>query len=333
MFSASWVLGPGGYYGTTGVFANAYASAAAAGFAAGGIQGGNLNSALSGAVSAAAFYGVGELSGAHSFAGTKEQFFLSPEHVQQTLGHALVGCAQAASSGSSCASGASAAAFAAVAGPIIPGEVGSASNFAGRVVVGALGGKLGGGSYEGGAFTAAFGYLFNECGSAKGCAKLFGYDTSSPKFHYWRVEMDLCDKCTNDRNAPYVALAYATPVGGVEPYTNIGGFKALGLPVPWASDWNPMLWAPYAGGIIYQMPSSVGFSVTNYTYFLHPMHDGVVEFSVVAKGDNWRMIANGVGENGAGWLAGLNNYSGQRMFNGLMGMARSCYASKCFTPN
>ena len=113
-------------------------------------------------MSAAAFYGVGEFSGAHSFSGSKEAFFMSPQHVAQTLGHAVVGCAQAAASGGSCASGASAAAFSALAGPQIPGEVGSADNFAGRVIVGALGGKIGGGTFEGGAFTAAFGYLFND---------------------------------------------------------------------------------------------------------------------------------------------------------------------------
>jgi hypothetical protein len=113
------------------------------------------------AISAAAFYGVGEISGAHANAG-KPNFFMSPEHIAQTVGHAVVGCAQATASGGSCASGATAAAFSALVGPKLPGKTGTAVNFAGRVIAGAIGAKVGGGTYEGGAFTAAFGYLFND---------------------------------------------------------------------------------------------------------------------------------------------------------------------------
>jgi hypothetical protein len=39
------------------------------------------------------------------------------------------------------------------------------------VIVGALGGKIGGGTFEGGSFTAAFGYLFNDVGGRKNPAQ------------------------------------------------------------------------------------------------------------------------------------------------------------------
>lgn len=63
------------------------ATTAAAGFASGGISGGNLNSALQGAFFAAAFFQVGELSGAHAAANGVG----SVNRVGQVAGHALVG--------------------------------------------------------------------------------------------------------------------------------------------------------------------------------------------------------------------------------------------------
>lgn len=50
----------------------------------------------------------------------------------------------------------------AAAGPNLPGADISATRFIAQVAVGAVAGKLGGGSYENGAMSAAFGYLFNH---------------------------------------------------------------------------------------------------------------------------------------------------------------------------
>jgi len=73
-----------------------------------------------------------------------------------------------------------AAGFAELAGPPIQELAGTsvAANIAGRAVVGAVGSKLGGGSYENGAVTAAFGYLFNHCahGDCTSFGEQFAYD-------------------------------------------------------------------------------------------------------------------------------------------------------------
>lgn len=49
----------------------------------------------------------------------------------------------------------------------MPGARISVARFVGQIAVGAAGSKLGGGSFENGAITAAFGYLFNEVGSQR----------------------------------------------------------------------------------------------------------------------------------------------------------------------
>ena len=138
-----------------------FVTAVASGFAAGGIQGGNIESALTGAMFAGAFYGVGELTGAHASAA-KPEFFLSAEHVRQVAGHAVLGCTQAVMAGGNCRSGALSAAIPAAAGPKLPGEVGTLTNMLGRAVVGAIASRLGGGRAELGAFQAVFAYLTND---------------------------------------------------------------------------------------------------------------------------------------------------------------------------
>lgn len=108
-----------------------------------------------------AFYGVGELTGAHASAA-KPEFFLSAEHVRQVAGHAVLGCTQAVMAGGNCRSGALSAAIPAAAGPKLPGEVGTLTNMLGRAVVGAIASRLGGGRAELGAFQAVFAYLTND---------------------------------------------------------------------------------------------------------------------------------------------------------------------------
>jgi RHS repeat-associated protein len=143
-------------------------SAIASGFAAGGIAGGNLQSAVQGALTAAAFFAVGELSGAHNSGGTSSMS--SGQRLGQIAGHAAVGCGSAVAAGGSCKAGAVGAAFSSIAGPLLPGGDASdfnAGNFVGRMLVGAIGSKLGGGQYQNGAMTAAFEYLFNFLARAR----------------------------------------------------------------------------------------------------------------------------------------------------------------------
>jgi RHS repeat-associated protein len=169
----AWAVGPAGFFASSGGIVGAaglatggtaqFLSVVAGGFAAGGINGGNLNSALQGAFFAAAFYGVGDLSGAHQLGDSMT--FGSGAHAAQVAGHMVVGCAQSAAAGGSCRAGALSAGFAAGAGPLLPGARVSVTRFAAQVLVGAAASRAGGGSFENGAITAAFGYLFNEVGS------------------------------------------------------------------------------------------------------------------------------------------------------------------------
>jgi len=154
-------VGPSGHFGASGgLFGSPLASTIAGGFAAGGLAGGNIQSAVQGAFFAAAFYGVGDWSGAH--AAGDSLAFGSPVHLAQTAGHAVVGCAQAAAAGGSCGRGALSAGFAAYAGPLLPGEPRSVARLVATVVAGGTASTLGGGKFANGAVTAAFGYLFNS---------------------------------------------------------------------------------------------------------------------------------------------------------------------------
>jgi RHS repeat-associated protein len=98
---------------------------------------------------AAAFTGAGGISAS-----------LSPELV---IAHALLGCAQQASSGGQCGPGAAAAAFGKIATGLTGGiESGPAAQFAITTVVGGTASVIGGGKFANGAAQAGFGYLLNE---------------------------------------------------------------------------------------------------------------------------------------------------------------------------
>ena len=130
--------------------------AVASGFASGGIAGGNIQSALQGAffggllnVGATAF----GLHGAAGFGGAK--------HLGQTALHAAVGCAQGAAAGGSCRSGALAGGVSAFASPALKG-LSNSGKYVAAAVIGGVASKLGGGKFENGALTGAFGYLLND---------------------------------------------------------------------------------------------------------------------------------------------------------------------------
>jgi RHS repeat-associated protein len=103
----------------------------------------------------------GAIAGPDGTDGTFDPF--SEGHLANIVGHALVGCGQAAASGGKCGAGALAGTVASAAGPYTYNL-----NFAaGLVANAALGGGaavLGGGKFENGAITGAFGYLFNHFG-------------------------------------------------------------------------------------------------------------------------------------------------------------------------
>ncbi|MCW5620467.1 MAG: RHS repeat protein, partial [Burkholderiales bacterium] len=125
------------------------------GFAGGLVSSaGDLKAAVQGGVTAALFYGAGELGK------------LTGSLAVRAAAHAAVGCASLAASGGSCGAGAAAAAFAVLAGPEL-GEWGKAGNLVRNAVVGGTASVIAGGKFANGAFTAAYGYLFNELNHPK----------------------------------------------------------------------------------------------------------------------------------------------------------------------
>lgn len=102
---------------------------------------------------AAAFTGAGGISAS-----------LSPELV---IAHALLGCAQQASSGGQCGPGAAAAAFGKIATGLTGGVESGLAQFAITTVVGGTASVIGGGKFANGAAQAAFGYLFNSLAHPK----------------------------------------------------------------------------------------------------------------------------------------------------------------------
>jgi hypothetical protein len=104
-----------------------------------------------------AFYGVGEITGHNpSFDNTSAYF-------ANVAGHAALGCASAVASGNKCGSSALAGAVTSAAGPYI-NNIGFTGSLVANAVVGGLSAVAGGGKFENGAITAAFGYFFNSLG-------------------------------------------------------------------------------------------------------------------------------------------------------------------------
>jgi hypothetical protein len=95
----------------------------------------------------------------------------SQAHFANIASHAAVGCLSAAASGGSCKSGALSGAAGAAATPLVGKVFSDPENNLGDYVggtaasgvVGGLASVAGGGKFENGAVTAAFGYMFNNC--------------------------------------------------------------------------------------------------------------------------------------------------------------------------
>ena len=125
------------------------------GFAGGLVgSGGDLKSAAKSALTGGAFGFVGGTWGAGSF--------------ENYAGHAVVGCASAAMDGGKCGSGAASALLGKFTTNKTEGLNPIARGIA-ATVAGGVGAKITGGSFQNGAMTAAFGYLFNACGGRNGC--------------------------------------------------------------------------------------------------------------------------------------------------------------------
>jgi RHS repeat-associated protein len=146
--------------------AGAIAFAEAEAFAAvGGATNGDFNGSAYGWVNGQPMNSIGQTAG---------EWMQTPMFAANIAGHAAIGCAVGEASGSGCGAGAAGAGFGAIAAPVLVTAFPSPhDNFAqlmggtlGSAGVGGLGSIVGGGKFENGAITAAFGYIFNSVGLA-----------------------------------------------------------------------------------------------------------------------------------------------------------------------
>jgi len=125
----------------------------------GAVASGMLGGALSGAVATGTLKGavLGGLTGA-AFAGVGDKF----AGWENVVGHAAVGCASSVGSGGGCQSGALSGAAGSMFSQFGPQFDSFAANLVANSVAGGVASVVGGGKFENGAKTAAFGYLFNQ---------------------------------------------------------------------------------------------------------------------------------------------------------------------------
>jgi RHS repeat-associated protein len=152
-------------------------AATTANFVVTGLSTGRLDMALKAAAisaaTAAAFYGVGEMTGNFDgvlnpqLGGHGPLQFGSDAHLFNIAGHALVGCGAAVASGGTCGPGALSGAVPSLAGPVVNNLPFQAALVA-NGTLGGLASVAGGGKFANGAITGAFGYLFNAEGKKGG---------------------------------------------------------------------------------------------------------------------------------------------------------------------
>ena len=156
-----------------------------------GMTSGNLGQAVRSAViafvTAAAFDAVGT---ATLGPGHKMPDLLSPKHLANMAGHALVGCVSAAAQGRRCGPGALSAAAGSFAGPILR-DLGFHRNLVAHAVVGGIASVAGGGNFANGAITAAYGYLFNALGDLPPAPP--GYNSATWRYAPFIDELNVID--------------------------------------------------------------------------------------------------------------------------------------------
>ena len=125
-----------------------------------------LNAGVIAAFTAGAFYVVGNLTdvvNASPIGSHTQPDFGSPAYAFNIAGHALVGCASAEASGGKCGPAPLAGGVTSAAGPFV-NKLDFAPALVANSVVGGAAAVAGGGKFENGAITGAFGYLFNSEG-------------------------------------------------------------------------------------------------------------------------------------------------------------------------
>jgi RHS repeat-associated protein len=157
--------------------AGAVLAAAASAAIVTGLSGGKLADILKAAViagaTAFAFAEIGTLTGFHGVPLSQINASNISNFAANIAGHAAIGCLSAVASGGKCEAGAISAAAGAASAPLVleafpDASTNTVQRLEGSAVSGVVGGLAslaGGGKFEDGAVTAAFGYLFNAgCG-------------------------------------------------------------------------------------------------------------------------------------------------------------------------
>jgi RHS repeat-associated protein len=184
---ATIYLGPnGGAWAANGLFggtalgaavgANVIAQAAIAGFVSGAISSGSIKGALQGAFTGAIFGGVGEYLKSAGFAAAVTSS--TGQYLTGIALHGVAGCITSVTGGGKCGPGALSAAFTkAVSSSGLMDGINKAAESGdwlartqGTVIASVVGGTasvLGGGKFENGAQTGAFGYLMNQVAALK----------------------------------------------------------------------------------------------------------------------------------------------------------------------
>ena len=159
--------------GCGGAVWSAVLAGASGGAAQSAANGGNFGQIVKGAaiggVTAYGFYEVGSLTYGNVPGSAAYNNIGSAAYFENIAGHALVGCASSAVSGGSCKSGALSGAVGSALAPMItnnfPNPQTNTSDLIGGTITSSVAGGLasvaGGGKFGNGAYTAAFGYLFN----------------------------------------------------------------------------------------------------------------------------------------------------------------------------
>jgi RHS repeat-associated protein len=106
---------------------------------------------------------AGLIAGVTAFANFEVGEYTAAGSLGNIAGHAAVGCASAEASGAACGPSALAGAITSAAGPLINNQNGfSVASLVENSVLGGVAAVAGGGKFENGAITGAFGYLFNS---------------------------------------------------------------------------------------------------------------------------------------------------------------------------
>ncbi len=206
---------------------------AVGGFAGGFLgSGGDLKAGLIGGITGAGFGWAGNIGGT----GT-----LGANSLERYAAHALVGCASGEMSGGGCGVGA----FSAVAGKFASNQTAGLDNISSGIAATVAGGTIsviGGGKFENGAMTAAFGYLFNQMASKNPVTVQAGI---SGQIGAWVIggaaELGIAIPSTRDDICVY---AQACGVGGPQ-FVAAGGLSTsigLGLPTSGLSSAQGLTW-------------------------------------------------------------------------------------------